>query len=77
MRNNIIKVDGWFEETVPEMIPREFRRFFRMYDQTLNAVVQLVHESDHLTKYRATTIPVHKKVAMCCTYLGTITPTMQ
>ena len=76
-RNQIIKIDRWYEDVVPNMMPREFRRFFRMNDTTLNGLVQFVHNSPFLQSERSHAIELSKKVGMCCTYLGTITPTHQ
>ena len=60
LKMDYVKVDRWFEHTV-EMFPRQFRRFFRMNDTILNAVVQLLHTNAHIVKYQGTAIPVLKK----------------
>ena len=76
-RNRIVKMDNWFENTVPQMLPKEFRHFFRMYDQTLANLTLLLSHHPRLHKRSTKAIPIEKKIAMACTYLGTISPTLQ
>ena len=70
-------MDNWFENTVPQMLPKEFRCFFRMYDQTLGNLTLLLSRHPRLHKRSTKAIRIEKKIAMACTYLGTISPTLQ
>ena len=64
-----MKILNFFENVVPFLPPRIYRRYFRMYEETM----------DHLTQYLTDQIEandilprvsVRKKVAMTCCYLG-------
>ena len=48
-----------------------------MYDTTLNALIQFLHDSPYLQTASGCGIELSKKTGMCCTYLGTITATHQ
>ena len=76
MRDRVIKVANWFEDTVPLMLPREFRRFFRMNDEMLAMLTHFLSTNEwlHTVSPRATSL--EKKIAMTCTYLETASPTI-
>ena len=38
-RNKIPKIEKFYEVIVPKMAPRHFRRYFRMYTDTLNSII--------------------------------------
>ena len=74
-RHTIVKVDAFFEQTAQSMTPRIFRRYFRMYSQTLGNLIRFFGNDPNLQPLRAnTSITVGKKIAMTCAYLGSTTP---
>ena len=74
-RDAVVKAGNWWEETVPNMLPREFRRFFHMNDETLENLTVFLATNRHLHKLLVKAISLPEKVAMTCTYLGTSTAT--
>ena len=53
------------------MMPKLFRRFFRMYDDTLKSIMSyLAVNEPHATLLAKGKVPKAKKVAMTCAYLG-------
>ena len=56
---------------LPRMAPRHFRRYFRMYTDTLNSIISyLTMREPCTTLLHKGRICRHKKVAMTCAYLG-------
>ena len=77
-RQNIIKVDYFFEQTVPNMTPRMFRRYFRMYSDTMENLINYLWPLQPLQQpHQYQRIPVEKKIAMTCAYLGSTCPVKQ
>ena len=53
------------------MMPKLFRRFFRMYDETLKSIMcYLAVNEPHATLLNKGKFLREKKVAMTCAYLG-------
>ena len=60
------------------MPPRIFRRYFRMYEETLRSITNYISTSPILYQPpRYVRIPLPKKVAMTTAYLGSSLPTLQ
>ena len=77
-REPVIKVENFFEETVPNMPPRIFRRYFRMYPATLYSIFNYFATSPILyQREQYIRIPKIKKIAMTCAYLGCSLPLLQ
>ena len=74
----IVKVEFFYENTCHYMTARIFWRYFRMSQGTLNEVIRFLENSDHLQqREQYIRVPVDKKIAMTCCYLGSSVPTMQ
>ena len=59
--------DNFYEVVVPEMMPKLFRRFFRMYDETLKSIICYLGVNEpHATLLDKGKVPKEKKVAMTC-----------
>ena len=70
-RRPVVKVKGFFERLAPNVPPRMFRRYFRMFPPTLTALTNLVRNDPILYQTpQYTRISVEKKVGMTCAYLG-------
>ena len=77
-RNKIPKIDKFYEVIVPKMAPRHFRRYFRMYTDTLNSIISyLALQEPFTTLLDKGRVCRHKKVAMTCAYLGSKQTIMQ
>ena len=77
-RKKIVKVSQFFELTVPNMTPRMYRCYFRMYPHTLFVITEHIAQSQFLQQIdRYIRIPVGKKLAMTCAYIGSSYPTLQ
>ena len=77
-RNKIPKIEKFYEVIVPKMAPRHFRRYFRMYTDTLNSIISyLALREPFTTLLDKGRICRHKKVAMTCAYLGSKQTIMQ
>ena len=60
------------------MAPRHFRRYFRMYDDTLNSIISYLALREPFTSLLDKgRVCRHKKVAMTCSYLGSKQTIMQ
>ena len=70
-RHKVVKVENFFEVIVPSMMPKLFRRYFRMYEETMKSVISyLSHDEPHATLLDKGRVSRHKKVAMTCAFLG-------
>ena len=70
-RYKIPKIDNFYEVVVPDMMPKLYRRYFRMYEETLHSVLSyLASVEPHATLLNKGKVPRDKKVAMTCAYLG-------
>ena len=77
-RRSIPKVENFFEVIVPRMAPKHFRRYFRMYEDTLESIISyLALEEPFTSLLNRGRISRHKKVAMTCAYLGSKQTIMQ
>ena len=77
-RNKIPKIEKFYEVIVPKMAPRHFRRYFRMYTDTLNSIISyLALQEPFTTLLDKGRVCRHKKVAMTCAYLGSKQTIMQ
>ena len=77
-RRSIPKVENFFEVIVPRMAPKHFRRYFRMYEDTLESIISyLALEEPFTSLLDRGQISRHKKVAMTCAYLGSKQTIMQ
>ena len=77
-RNKIPKIEKFYEVIVPKMAPRHFRRYFRMYTDTLNSIISyLALREPFTTLLDKARVCRHKKVAMTCAYLGSKQTIMQ
>ena len=77
-REPVVKVKNFYEETVPDMQPRIFRRYFRMFPQTFTSVCDFLRNVPILDQeLQYTRIPTDKKIAMTCAYLGSKLPLLQ
>ena len=77
IRNHIAKVRNFYEETVPQMTPRYFRRYFRMYKEGLQSLINYLAPSRTLTLLRDNArVPLEKQIAMTTAYLGTKSTTL-
>ena len=77
-RNKIPKIQKFYEVIVPKMAPRHFRRYFRMYTDTLNSIISyLALREPFTTLLDKGRVCRHKKVAMTCAYLGSKQTIMQ
>ena len=77
-RNKIPKIQKFYEVIVPKMAPKHFRRYFRMYTDTLNSIISyLALREPFTTLLDKGRICRHKKVAMTCAYLGSKQTIMQ
>ena len=77
-RNRIPKIEKFYEVIVPKMAPRHFRRYFRMYTDTLNSIISyLALREPFTTLLDKGRVCRHKKVAMTCAYLGSKQTIMQ
>ena len=77
-QNEIPKIEKFYEVIVPKMAPRHFRRYFRMYTDTLNSIISdLALREPFTTLLDKGRVCRHKKVAMTCAYLGSKQTIMQ
>ena len=77
-REEIIKIPRFYERIAPMMPPRIFRRYFRMYEETLGSLTNYLSNNPILYQPpRYVRIPLAKKVAMTTAYLGSSTATIQ
>ena len=77
-RNKIPKIEKFYEVIVPKMAPRHFRRYFRMYTDTLNSIISyLALREPFTTLLDKGHVCRHKKVARTCAYLGSKQTIMQ
>ena len=70
-KKELAKIENIYEVIIPKMTPRHFRRYFRMYAETLKSIISYLALREHFTtlldKGR---VCRHKKVAMTCDLLG-------
>ena len=76
-REKIFKGNKFYEETVPKMVPKVLRCYFRMYCDTLNKLTNFIKHHGCNQPQIINTIPLNKQVAMAIAYLGSLWPTMQ
>ena len=76
-RQKIVKIPRFYETIAPLMPPRIFRRYFRMYEETLNSLTNYLSTSPILYQPRYVRITLAKKIAMTTAYLGSSSPTLQ
>ena len=77
-RQKIVKIPSFYERIAPLMPPRIFRRYFRMYEETLNSLTNYLSTSPILYQQpRYVRITLAKKIAMTTAYLGSSIPTLQ
>ena len=76
MKQEILKVPNFYENVVPNMPPGLFRRYFRMYKETLSTLTEYLHLV-MITGNNHVAICIPKKIAMACAYLGSQYPTLQ
>lgn len=72
-----MKVDNFYEETTPMMTPRYFRRFYRMYSETMENLIDYLRDNPGLQKQSAKSLSLEKRIHMCTCYLGAKTPSLQ
>ena len=70
-------MNNFFEEIVPQMGPREFRRYFWMNRHTLDVIVNKIQDNPVFDHQNNCLTPINKKVAMLCCYLGSNFSTLQ
>ena len=69
--NGITNIEHFYEVVIPKMAPRHFRRYFRMYTDTLNSIISyLALREPFTTLLDKGRVCRHKKLAMTCSYLG-------
>ena len=59
------------------MSPRMFRRYYRMFSDTLLNLHNYLINVPQLRQEGNIRIPLDKKIAMTCCYLGSAAPTIQ
>ena len=70
--NGITNIENFYEVVIPKMAPRHFRRYLRMYTDTLNSIISyLALREAFTTLLDKGRVCRHKKLAMTCSYLGT------
>ena len=69
----------FIEFTVPNMLPAQYRQFFRIQPTTVNKLILFLTPSVHLQGLgrNKKKIPVWKKVYMTLAYLGTQATTLK
>lgn len=73
-RNDVHKVEDFFESLVPEMNLPQYRRWFRMNPNTFEDLVLYLIDDDHIHFNGRRPIEFRKRLAMTCTFLGTSLP---
>ena len=69
--HQITNIENFYEVVIPKIAPRHFRRYFRMYTDTLNSIISyLALREPFTTLLDKGRVCRHKKVAMTCSYLG-------
>ena len=68
-KEQIMKIPNFYENVVPLLPPRIFRRYFRMYQDTMDQLTHYLREQIE-TNEILSRIPINKKVAMTCCFLG-------
>ena len=76
--HKIQKVNNFYEITAQQMLPKYFRRYFRMYKETLDQITTYIRRTERMQDLESTSrISIDKQVAMTCAYLGSKTTTIQ
>ena len=64
-------MENVYKVVIPKMAPRHFRRYFRMYTDTVNNIISyLALREPFTTLLDKGGVCRQKKVAMTCVYLG-------
>ncbi|XP_033726231.1 uncharacterized protein LOC117315917 [Pecten maximus] len=76
LREDRTKTEGYFEETIPNYLPDDFTRFFKMNREPFDVLCQHLSECEQL-KQRVCAggrepIPMEKKVLMTIRYLSSM-----
>ncbi|XP_033758071.1 putative nuclease HARBI1 [Pecten maximus] len=76
LREDRTKTEGYFEETIPNYLPDDFTRYFKMNRETFDVLCQHLSECEQL-KQRVCAggrepIPMEKKVLMTIRYLSSM-----
>ena len=77
MNEEVPKVDNFFEDAVPNMQIKQFRRWFRMDPPTFHALGEILQNDENEKLHGRKPIDFKKRLAMTLTFLGTQMPSFQ
>ena len=77
-RKTVVKIRDFYEFTVPRMAQRYYRRYFRMYPDTVHNLIEYLMPNERIQRLlNNRRIPMEKKIHMTLAYLGSKMTTLQ